>query len=191
MSTDAPRRPRGRPRDPSIPRRVLPAVRELAAERGLPVMGEGGMIYNSVSMSAVAELTGVGKPTLYLRWANLDAVVAAALDEVDLGGELGAVAREALDVLDVLVQQDAGRFLAALMAAGDSWRADLAERLTAAGHGAALPPFDATHERWAVGRRDGWAMGVEGGDLGDPGYTRGGLVPPGPGYGDPEAPDAD
>jgi len=183
MSTDTPRAPRGRPRDPSVRPRTLEAARQVVGERGLNPY--------PATLSSIADHAGVGKPTLYLRWANLDAVVVAALDEVDLGGELGAVAREALDVLDVLVQQDAGRFLAALMAAGDSWRADLAERLTAAGHGAALPPFDATHERWAVGRRDGWAMGVEGGDLGDPGYTRGGLVPPGPGYGDPEAPDAD
>jgi len=157
---------RGRPRDPAIEGRALDAARQVVAQRGLTT---------GTSMTAIADAAGVGKPTLYLRWGNLDELVSAAMHDVDLSGELGALAREALDVLDALEQHDDGRFLAQIMAAGDPWRADLAERLTDAGHGAALPPFDASHERWAVGRRDGWALD--------------GL--PGPGYGDPEAPSGD
>ena len=182
-SPPAERRKPGRPRDPSIERRALTAARDLAAERGLPVMGEGGMIYTAVSMTAVAEETGVGKPTLYLRWANIDLLVAAALEDVDLAGDLGEHAREVLDAIDGLSGLDHGAFVLALLARPE-WRPLLAERLTAAGHGAAL-----WRERGGDDAR--WSLAALPPHMPSGGYTRGGLEPPGPGYGDPEAPSGD
>lgn len=67
----APKRKRGRPRDPGADRRILEAARAVAAEVGI----------QGASMSAIADRSGVGKPTIYLRWANRrDLMVAAVAD---------------------------------------------------------------------------------------------------------------
>lgn len=50
-----------RPRDPDIDDRVLRAAAELLAERA----------YADLTMEAVAERAGVGKPAIYRRWPNL------------------------------------------------------------------------------------------------------------------------
>ena len=65
------KRKRGRPRDPGADRRILEAARLVAAELGI----------SGASMSAIADRSGVGKPTIYLRWANrADLMVAAVAD---------------------------------------------------------------------------------------------------------------
>ena len=84
MTTTTPRK-RGRPRDSSADRRILDATIELVGELGVA----------GASMSAIAERAGVGKPTIYIRWPNRQAVIAAALAEVMEG--LEAEDREALE----------------------------------------------------------------------------------------------
>ncbi len=65
------KRKRGRPRDPGADRRILEAARLVAADLGI----------SGASMSAIADRSGVGKPTIYLRWANrADLMVAAVAD---------------------------------------------------------------------------------------------------------------
>lgn len=65
------KRKRGRPRDPGADRRILTAARLVAADVGI----------QGSSMSAIADRSGVGKPTIYLRWANrADLMVAAVAD---------------------------------------------------------------------------------------------------------------
>ena len=66
------RRPRGRPRDPRVEGAVLGATRELMVERG----------YGGLTIAAVADMAGVGKGTIYLRWPDKEALVVGALAEV-------------------------------------------------------------------------------------------------------------
>jgi AcrR family transcriptional regulator len=66
-STEKPRR--GRPRDPRVHGAILRAAREL--------LRDGGPA--AVTMEAVAERAGVGKPTVYRWWPNRHAVTMAAL----------------------------------------------------------------------------------------------------------------
>ncbi|MBM3664785.1 MAG: TetR/AcrR family transcriptional regulator [Actinobacteria bacterium] len=63
------RRPRGRPRDPRVEGAVLGATRELLRERG----------YGGLTVAAVADMAGVGKGTIYLRWPDKDALVVGVL----------------------------------------------------------------------------------------------------------------
>ena len=62
-------RKRGRPRDPRVHEAILSAARELLREAG-PA---------GVTMEAVAQRAGVGKPTVYRWWPNRHAVAMAAL----------------------------------------------------------------------------------------------------------------
>lgn len=98
----APRK-RGRPRDPTIDGRVLAATRQVVAEVGV----------RGASMSLVADRAGVGKPTIYLRWPNLRALVAAAVDGVieDADPVTLAVAERAVEVVGELERSPDGRFL--------------------------------------------------------------------------------
>jgi AcrR family transcriptional regulator len=78
---EPPKRKRGRPRDPGANRRILDAARAVAGELGV----------HGASMSAIADRSGVGKPTIYLRWANRREVMVAAIADLraevpDLGG---------------------------------------------------------------------------------------------------------
>jgi len=62
-------RSRGRPRDPEVDARVIAAARRLLAEKG----------YEALSFEAIAQETGIGKPTIYRRWptkAHLAAEIA-------------------------------------------------------------------------------------------------------------------
>lgn len=63
------RRPRGRPRDPRVEGAVLGAARDLLLERG----------YGGLTIAAVADMAGVGKGTIYLRWPDKEALVVGAL----------------------------------------------------------------------------------------------------------------
>jgi AcrR family transcriptional regulator len=66
------KRKRGRPRDPGADRRILDAARAVAAELGI----------RGASMSAIADRSGVGKPTIYLRWANRAELMIAAVADL-------------------------------------------------------------------------------------------------------------
>ena len=61
----------GRPRDPAVDAAILSAARELVVEAG----------YGSVTIEAVARRAGVGRPTVYRRWANKADLVFDALFE--------------------------------------------------------------------------------------------------------------
>src|SRR5690349_1217514 len=65
----APKKARGRPRSEETRKAILRAARELLAEGGP----------GAVTMEAVAERAGVGKPTLYRSWPDRHAVAMAAL----------------------------------------------------------------------------------------------------------------
>ncbi len=56
-----------RPRDPQIEERILNAVASLLEEQG----------YDAITMDAIAERAGVGKPTVYRRYGNKDEVIFA------------------------------------------------------------------------------------------------------------------
>lgn len=66
------RRPRGRPRDPRVEGAVLGATRDLLLEKG----------YGGLTIAAVADMAGVGKGTIYLRWPDKESLVVGALAEV-------------------------------------------------------------------------------------------------------------
>jgi AcrR family transcriptional regulator len=87
---EPPKRKRGRPRDPGANRRILDAARAVAGELGV----------HGASMSAIADRSGVGKPTIYLRWANRREVIVAAI--ADLRADVPQV--EGRDVRDELNQ---------------------------------------------------------------------------------------
>ena len=59
MTATTPSRP-GRPRDSSRDEEILAAVLRLLE----------GMSYSELTIAAIARNAGVGKPTLYLRWAS-------------------------------------------------------------------------------------------------------------------------
>lgn len=60
---------RGRPRDPEREQRVLVAAIEEYSERG----------WAGLTMDGVAKRAGVGKSTIYLRWANKEELLGAAV----------------------------------------------------------------------------------------------------------------
>jgi AcrR family transcriptional regulator len=60
---------RGRPRDPGRDEAILEAALALIAELG----------YDRTTIDAIAERAGVGKPTIYRRWAGKPELVAAAI----------------------------------------------------------------------------------------------------------------
>src|ERR671929_593448 len=60
---------RGRPRDPALDTRIVEAAVALIAEVG----------YDGATVEAIAERAGVGKPTIYRRWAGKAEIVAEAI----------------------------------------------------------------------------------------------------------------
>src|ERR671929_1968498 len=60
---------RGRPRDPALDARILEAAVALIAEVG----------YDGATVEGIAERAGVGKPTIYRRWAGKAEIVAEAI----------------------------------------------------------------------------------------------------------------
>lgn len=60
---------RGRPRDPGRDEAILEAAVALIAELG----------YDRTTIDAIADRAGVGKPTIYRRWAGKTELVAAAI----------------------------------------------------------------------------------------------------------------
>lgn len=61
----------GRPRDPDVDVRALQAARAVYAERG----------WSGFTLDEVARRSGIGKGSLYLRWANKAALVVEAVRE--------------------------------------------------------------------------------------------------------------
>lgn len=101
VTTTEIRRPRGRPRDPSIDARVLAATREVVADVGV----------RGASMSAIAERAGVGKPTIYLRWPNLGALVLAAVHDVPTTEDTLKHFSVAVAAIGALGREPEGQFL--------------------------------------------------------------------------------
>ena len=66
---DAPARPVGRPRDPRLDQAIVEATLQLLAEQG----------FTAMTMEAVAALAGVGKATLYRRYAGKEQLVVDAV----------------------------------------------------------------------------------------------------------------
>ena len=110
-----PRAP-GRPRSPQARDAILSAARALLDEAGI-----GG-----VTMEAVAERAGVGKPTVYRWWPNRHAVAMAALMQappVPLArsrtrSPLRALRAQLLAVSDTLASRQ-GRSVTAMIASAD------------------------------------------------------------------------
>jgi AcrR family transcriptional regulator len=111
-----PARSRGRPRNPQIRDAILRAARELMNEAGP----------SGLTMEAVAERAGVGKPTVYRWWPNRHAVAMAALmDQAALPraasrkrSPLRALEQQLRVVADTLVSRQ-GRSVTAMIAAAD------------------------------------------------------------------------
>lgn len=108
----APKRKRGRPRDPGADRRILEAARAVAAEVGI----------QGASMSAIADRSGVGKPTIYLRWANRRDLMVAAVADLrrpvaveHTGATRDDLLRALLDDRDMLVAGAEARFLRSVL----------------------------------------------------------------------------
>lgn len=85
-----PTRGRGRPRDPRLESRALRAALEVFSEKG----------WTGLTLDEVATRAKVGKSSLYLRWPDRQALLAAALrgvqlDQEDSGPEADAAADDA------------------------------------------------------------------------------------------------
>jgi AcrR family transcriptional regulator len=112
----SPKKTRGRPRSEETRKAILRAARELLAEGGP----------GAVTMEAVAERAGVGKPTLYRSWPDRHAVAMAALMADDAEAPERKRKRTALhalaDELQRIVERfstSTGRHITALLAAAD------------------------------------------------------------------------
>lgn len=80
-----------RPRDPDLDRRILDSFRALADRDGI----------HAVTISAIAEHSGVSRPAIYRRWPNLDAL--AFSSQATLGVEafpdLGSLRAELIEAV--------------------------------------------------------------------------------------------
>jgi AcrR family transcriptional regulator len=109
-------KPRGRPRSPQVRDAILGAARALLQESGV----------GSVTMEAVAERAGVGKPTVYRWWPNRHAVAMAALMAAPAlnparsrtRSPLRALREQLLTVADALASRQ-GRSVTAMIASAD------------------------------------------------------------------------
>jgi AcrR family transcriptional regulator len=110
----APRR--GRPRDPQLREAILEAARALLEEQGPAAL----------TMEAVAQRAGVGKPTVYRWWPNRHAVAMAALMASPAAAPaarrppdaLQALEQQLLDVAHTLATRT-GRHVTSMIAAAD------------------------------------------------------------------------
>jgi AcrR family transcriptional regulator len=98
----------GRPRDPSVDRRV--------AEAAIDLFGEEG--WAGFSVETVAKRAGVGKASIYLRWPTKEALLLEAL-KLHVGGVAGGAAGDVREELVQLALQLLRRYL------GDAGRAAL------------------------------------------------------------------
>jgi AcrR family transcriptional regulator len=115
-STGEPK-PRGRPRSETAKRAILAAAHAL--------LREGGP--GAVTMEAVAERAGVGKPTVYRWWPDRHAVAMAALMETEsreraVGRSASALSalRSQLRAISKRFATSTGRHVTSMIAAADS-----------------------------------------------------------------------
>ena len=108
---------RGRPRDPAARRAILQAAHDLLERGGL----------GAVTMEAIAERAGVGKPTVYRWWPNSAAVAMAALMEHDVPAKRAprstsplAALRRQLKTVAQIFSTPIGRNVAIMLASSDS-----------------------------------------------------------------------
>jgi AcrR family transcriptional regulator len=90
-----PPRPPGRPRSPEADRAILDAAIELFIEEG----------YEGMSIEGVAARAGVGKTTIYRRWASKEELIVAAIDELIFEVEpldTGSLRRDLVDLITQL-----------------------------------------------------------------------------------------
>ncbi|SDU77346.1 TetR/AcrR family transcriptional regulator [Jiangella alkaliphila] len=129
---------RGRPRDPEADRRIREAAAGLLLEHGI----------DGMTVDAVAERAGVGKATLYRRWASKDELALAAAEALfglevrvpDTGTLLGDLTEVYTDLLRLAGGAEGRAFfrLAATEAGrdprvGELYRISLGNRLAEAG----------------------------------------------------------
>ncbi|OBB11741.1 TetR family transcriptional regulator [Mycolicibacterium setense] len=78
---------RGRPRDAATDRAILQAALDLFIERGV----EGS------SIEQIAKRAGVGKPSIYRRWATKEELIAAAMETL-IAEEVSWASPEAIEI---------------------------------------------------------------------------------------------
>jgi AcrR family transcriptional regulator len=97
MTGDDERRQRGRPRDPRTGEAILRAALELFTEHG----------HAGTSIEQIARRAGVGKLTVYRRWASKDELIAAAVESAR-----GELPNPGADVLNGMSYAEVSRLLA-------------------------------------------------------------------------------
>ncbi|MGH2656757.1 MAG: TetR/AcrR family transcriptional regulator [Actinomycetota bacterium] len=93
--TGSPSRPPGRPRSPEADRAILDAAIDLFVDEG----------YEGMSIEGVAARAGVGKTTIYRRWASKEELIVAAIDELIFEVEpldTGSLRRDLVDLITQL-----------------------------------------------------------------------------------------
>ncbi|MGH2654356.1 MAG: TetR/AcrR family transcriptional regulator [Actinomycetota bacterium] len=93
--TEPPSRPPGRPRSPEADRAILDAAIDLFIDEG----------YEGMSIEGVAARAGVGKTTIYRRWASKEELIVAAIDELIFEVEpldTGSLRRDLVDLITQL-----------------------------------------------------------------------------------------
>ncbi|MGH2545306.1 MAG: TetR/AcrR family transcriptional regulator [Actinomycetota bacterium] len=92
---EPPPRPPGRPRSPEADRAILDAAIDLFVEEG----------YEGMSIEGVAARAGVGKTTIYRRWASKEELIVGAIDELIFEVEpldTGSLRRDLVDLITQL-----------------------------------------------------------------------------------------
>jgi AcrR family transcriptional regulator len=127
VPSGAHRHPGGRPRLPDTDRAILRAVGELMAEEGV----------RGTTINAVAARSGVARGTVYRRFPNRSAMIAAAVrasgawPELSLGDDLEAnVRRQAEESRAVLARPEFQAMMPALLEMGLNGEADETVRST-------------------------------------------------------------
>ena len=110
-NSEAPAKPRGRPRSEAARRAILASARTLIERDGV----------SRLTVEAVAREAGVGKPTIYRYWANAQELAMAAL--VDRAPDTGAVADAGLaGLIETIVERlstKRGRQMALMLAGSE------------------------------------------------------------------------
>lgn len=96
--------PRGRPRDPELDHRIVDATLQLLADGG----------YDGLTIEAVASSAGVGKATVYRRWAGKEELVIEAVATLTEQPEpvVGAGVRDELVALLEVIRRKSDSSLA-------------------------------------------------------------------------------
>jgi AcrR family transcriptional regulator len=84
-----------------LSRRILACTREVIAEVGI----------RDATMNQIALRAGCGKPTVYRRWPNIEALARAAIDDLIVSADLRGRFLQAAAAADALMEHPDGRFL--------------------------------------------------------------------------------